>query len=421
MAFRVLESGETGQGNPMPKLVVTFVREDFRAARSRDMVAEMGQEFTSLNSRNAKLTKRGFPQSQVARRPEHGYVVGQQTPSAISVVGRNGVPLNLWANAGATSNEQQYVEFSKIGGHLLNSRTSDFLLERVSIGSMEKQQVVETFGEPYMFFFGEHVKVLRGFGYLLNTLDYPWLTEWIYNWDNLFRGTKLVENDARAYLKVGTTVYEGYFAEYDYTQMSVDEYKVPFNFTFLVSHIIDVAQQNAATWETTYIAPEIAALPREKTELEKTLATLKKGAQAVVGTIWKDAFNTQQMGTDMALAVGSVAFDALSSIELRGAKRDQMSVAQLLGLDSAGAKGALSLGTVMNQAAGLAAKITHIARTGSKKEALAFGMGTTGDFLTGMSTGKSGFDTPGGAFVSNFMPTGSGVREGSSTVIPRRL
>ena len=380
----------------MPKLVVTFTREDFRTARSNDLVAEVGKEFLPLSGRAALMKKRGFPSARAARRPEHGLIPFPETQSALSVVGRNGVPRALWACAGDMSGPAWPAD----NGHTHQTRTSDYILERISIGSMEKQQVVETFGEPYLFFFGEHVQVLRGAGYLINTIDFPWLTEWLYNWDNELRGTRLTEHDARAYLKVGTTVYEGYFAECDYTQVSADEYKVPFNFTFLVSSVIDVARVYAENWEANYVDDEII-YPEDVTTASKVQSLISKAVKGAVGVAFKDALNPKQLARDLVMSQAEVAFDALSAIELRAGKgNDKFTAAQILGLDSRGDAGALSLGTVMYRGGQLAGKITHLAKTGDLKGGLSMGIGTTGDILTGMATGKNGFDTPGGALVS---------------------
>lgn len=75
---------------------------------------------------------------------------------------------------------------------------------------MEKHQIIETFGEPYIYFFGESPRFLDVQAILINTNDFNWEAEWWDNWDNRIRGTKAVEQGARTYLFYDDTVVEGY-------------------------------------------------------------------------------------------------------------------------------------------------------------------------------------------------------------------
>lgn len=91
-----------------------------------------------------------------------------------------------------------------------STQYSNFLLQSVVEARMEKQQIVETFGDPYIFFFGEQPRFIDVTAVLLNSNDFNWLAEWWSNYDNYLRGTKLVEMGARMYLFYDDVIVEGY-------------------------------------------------------------------------------------------------------------------------------------------------------------------------------------------------------------------
>jgi hypothetical protein len=87
---------------------------------------------------------------------------------------------------------------------------SNFFIQSVSEQRQEKQQIVETFGDSLIFFFGEAPRMLQVSGYLLNTIDFNWRAEFWENYDRYFRGTRLVELGARLYLMYDDIIVEGY-------------------------------------------------------------------------------------------------------------------------------------------------------------------------------------------------------------------
>jgi hypothetical protein len=97
--------------------------------------------------------------------------------------------------------------------------------------------------------------MLQADGYLLNTPDFPWLSEWLFNYENELRGTKLIEHNARAYLNIGLSVYEGYFMNYNLAQVAGDELRVPFSFTFFVTNVTHVPEAYFGNWHQLILTP----------------------------------------------------------------------------------------------------------------------------------------------------------------------
>jgi hypothetical protein len=94
---------------------------------------------------------------------------------------------------------------------------------------------VETFGEPYIFFYGEKPRILNVQGLLMNTVDFNWKNEFWKNYENYLRGTKLVELDARIYFYFDDQIVEGYMLDASAQHDAQLPYHVPFQFTLFVT------------------------------------------------------------------------------------------------------------------------------------------------------------------------------------------
>jgi hypothetical protein len=75
-------------------------------------------------------------------------------------------------------------------------RFTKFFLQNVQEGHTERSQIVETFGEFYVFFYGERPPVYTFTGTLLNTRDANWYGDFQFYYENYLRGTKSVEQQA---------------------------------------------------------------------------------------------------------------------------------------------------------------------------------------------------------------------------------
>jgi len=114
---------------------------------------------------------------------------------------------------------------------------SNFIAQRVVDSRAEKQQIIETFGEPYIFFYGEKPRIMNVQGLLMNTADFNWKNEFWKNYENYLRGTKLVELDARVYFYFDDQIVEGYLLDASASHDASLPYQVPFQFTlFVTSH-----------------------------------------------------------------------------------------------------------------------------------------------------------------------------------------
>jgi hypothetical protein len=176
----------------------------------------------------------GFKQSNPTagyrnvRRPTRGIQLKNDSYAVMRVVLGNGVSLPL-VNAGSRD--------GLLGddGKTYSLDYSNFLIQSVSDERMEKSQVVETFGEAFVFFFGERPRVLGIQGVLLNTFDFNWEAEWWWNYDNYLRGTKCVEHDARVFLTVDDVMVSGYIMSASSAKSAQERNHVPLGFQLFVT------------------------------------------------------------------------------------------------------------------------------------------------------------------------------------------
>jgi hypothetical protein len=75
-------------------------------------------------------------------------------------------------------------------------RFTKFFLQSVQEGHTERSQIVETFGEFYVFFYGERPPVYTFTGTLMNTKAANWYGDFQYYYEKFLRGTKAVEEQA---------------------------------------------------------------------------------------------------------------------------------------------------------------------------------------------------------------------------------
>jgi hypothetical protein len=179
---------------------------------------------------------------QTVRRPYRGIEIKEDTYSVIKVIRSNGQDIPL-VDAGSRVGMYSVGTKPLVGtkdtydpppeGTTFNY--SNFIAQRIVESRSEKQQIVETFGEPFIFFFGEKPRVLSVQGLLMNTLDFNWKNEFWKNYETYLRGTRLVQLDARIYLYYDDQIVEGYMLDAQATHDSTLPYHVPFSFTLFVT------------------------------------------------------------------------------------------------------------------------------------------------------------------------------------------
>ena len=111
---------------------------------------------------------------------------------------------------------------------------TNFLVQAVNQASTEKYQIVPTFGDPYVFFYGQNPMSYTIAGKLMNTYDFTWANEFWYNYETYLRGSKCVENGAKIYFYCDGQLWEGYLLNCHAVRNAVNRNVVDFSVTMLV-------------------------------------------------------------------------------------------------------------------------------------------------------------------------------------------
>lgn len=174
--------------------------------------------------------------AHAVRRPTRGVQIKQETFASLRVLAGDHTPKTL-IDAGSRKKDMKTD-----GGLQGNDTYSNFLLQAVSEDRMEKQQILETFGEAFIFLFGQRARVITFQGILLNTFDFNWEAEWWENYDRYLRGTKCVENDARVFISFDETLVGGYILSCGSQKNAQERNHVPFTFQLFVTSYSNFSQ-----------------------------------------------------------------------------------------------------------------------------------------------------------------------------------
>lgn len=206
------------------------------------------------------------------RRPLRGIQVKEDTYAVIRVLTATGRELPLLDSGSPVDLETQ----GGVGG---STTYSNFIIQDIQEARAEKQQIVETFGEDYVFFFGERPRFLNVSGVLLNTADFNWKSEFWENYERYLRGTRLVENNARMYLYFDDVVVEGYLVNAATTQSANSPYHLPFQFSMFVSNYAILSSVGSMFYQN---AP-LAGLPPEGSAAGAVAAARQVGGGSLTG------------------------------------------------------------------------------------------------------------------------------------------
>lgn len=178
------------------------------------------------------------------RRPVRGIQIKDETYATIQVHTPDGRNIPLVDSGGSIFDSQNpNVAYSE--------NYSNFLMQSVAEQRAEKMQIIQTFGEPYVFFFGEQPRMIAVSGILLNTEDFNWRAEFWENYDKYLRGTKCVQSTTRAILSWDDIVVEGYFIKADAAEDASNNNVVKISFQILLTNYANVSQIGNANFPTT--------------------------------------------------------------------------------------------------------------------------------------------------------------------------
>lgn len=158
------------------------------------------------------------------RRPLRGIEVREPRFSHIRVIDKYGNPVYL-------------VDSGDPNGVGASSVIANYMVTQLTTQRAEKSQIVLTFGENYIFMYGEQPIQATIMGGLVSSNDFTWPAEFWYNYQEVMRGTKLAERGARLFMVIDDLLLEGLVMGASDTRTADVPNFVPFNMNVLVTSI----------------------------------------------------------------------------------------------------------------------------------------------------------------------------------------
>lgn len=200
--------------------------------------------YMRLKGRNdPSLSRSGRAGLSNVRRPLRGMEVKEDTYASLKVIRADGSELPFMDSSSATGSSKSY---------------SNFIIQSVREARMEKHQIIETFGDSYIYFFGEAPRFIDVTAVLINSNDFNWEAEWWANWDRTLRGSKSVENGAQSYLFYDDNVVQGFMLMSEATKVSTEPFMVTMSFRmFVTSHrnVSSVGDPNFPVQDSVQLPP----------------------------------------------------------------------------------------------------------------------------------------------------------------------
>lgn len=203
----------------------------------------------------------------------------------ISTVDADGNPMSIWAPAQETIAARATYDRQNIASIRLLKATGDnkspyknlippfskFFLEQVIEPHEEKFQLVETFGDWFIFFYGERAPVYQFTGTVLSSLNYDWANEFQFMYDSFLRGTKTAEQKAEVSIAYGSTQVVGFLLGKTMQLTALNNNAAAFTFKMIVSKrfILSLKPESAFSDSVTQSKATIDAF---STEVMKSMA-----------------------------------------------------------------------------------------------------------------------------------------------------
>ena len=169
-------------------------------------------------------------------------------------------------------------------------QTNKFILSNVIRQRSEKFQLIETFGSPSLFFFGEKVKIYSIQGFVLdsgvdkdNNYDYEWAAELQYFYENYLSGSNLALAGTYAVLKANGLALTGYPIQLSFSKTADMENYQQFSMTWLIDS--DVPEQLLVSGDPlNYGSAEYTQLAKE--DIMEYMAALDIGDRSRLATFF---------------------------------------------------------------------------------------------------------------------------------------
>lgn len=164
------------------------------------------------------------------RRPLVGMSPPQETYSTITVRSASGMAPLLIDTSEPVSDWDS------------SSMTSNLIIQSISERREEKQQILETFGEDVVYFYGERPVLTTFTAILPESEEFTFAQEFWRNYEKVLRGTSAVTKKVRAYVECAGKIFEGYLINAATEHRADQPYMINLTFTLYTTNTAYVSK-----------------------------------------------------------------------------------------------------------------------------------------------------------------------------------
>lgn len=183
---------------------------------------------------------------------------------------------NLAQTVRELKSQSSFGQTAAVQGNVITAY-SRFFLDGVTESQTEKYQVVETFTSFYTFFYGKRPPVYTFTGILLNDENHKWVNDFMFFYENFFRGTRTADMGAQAVMTYDGRVVSGFILNISMQQQAVTHKGVAFSMNMLVTEHVPV---NFSADIASLIEQSQADLRKEAERINQQIATIGKNMPA---------------------------------------------------------------------------------------------------------------------------------------------
>lgn len=174
-------------------------------------------DYYRYGKKSTDAVEQNFGELEIPRRRFEPFSEGGQGEASIRIRGKD-------AKEGTDAEFRDYIP-----------AYTKFFLNSVNETHQERSQIIETFGDFYVFLFNERPPMYSFNGVLMNARNANWVQDFMYYYDNFLRGTKCAEIGAKAILTYGGRQVEGFILQTSNQTRAATEGGVQFNFNMVVT------------------------------------------------------------------------------------------------------------------------------------------------------------------------------------------
>jgi len=134
------------------------------------------------------------------RRPQRGTQMKTETFATLEIKTQDGRNILLLDSGGLIEKDSKAY----------SAKYSNFLIQNVQRMKSEKNQIMETFGQSFIYLYGSRPNIYSFSGILFNSADFNWKSEFLRNYDLYVRATQCAIYRTSAYISYDDTILRGF-------------------------------------------------------------------------------------------------------------------------------------------------------------------------------------------------------------------